>query len=51
MTGMDRYSEKERRSQRRRNHVVRDLGPVKYRPRVINNKKYFEYEDDYEIEE
>lgn len=47
MTGLNRYSEKDRRKQRRRNHIARDLRTAKYRPRVVpNKKKNYEWEED-----
>lgn len=35
MVGINKYSEKERREQRRRNHIARDLKTNKYHQRVI----------------
>jgi hypothetical protein len=48
MTGLDRYTEKERRKQRRHNHIARDLMTPKYRQRRINNKKRDTIYDDEE---
>ncbi len=35
MTGINRFDDKNKRRQRRRNHIARDLGSTKYRQRVI----------------
>lgn len=39
MVGMNRYDPKDRRRQRRRNHVAKDLGSGKYRQRVIPSRR------------
>lgn len=39
MTGMDRFSEKERRKMRRHNHIARDLRTAKFRQRRVENIK------------
>lgn len=39
MTGMNKYSDKQKRAMRRRNHIARDLRTRKYRQRVIKNKR------------
>lgn len=39
MPGMQSYDRKQRREQRRRNHVALDLGSPKYRQRVKESKK------------
>lgn len=39
MTGMDRFSDKDRRKQRRRNKYAKELEEIKYRPRVKESKK------------
>ncbi len=36
--GMNRFEDKERRKQRRHNHIARDLRTPKYKPRVIKLK-------------
>ena len=49
MTGMNKYDRKERRKQRRHNHIARDLMTPKYKPRRIPNKKKdydFDWDDD-----
>lgn len=33
--GINKYDQKERRLQRRRNHIARDLAGAKYRQRVV----------------
>lgn len=35
MVGINKYTEKERREQRRRNHIARDLKTSKYHQRVV----------------
>ncbi len=32
--GMNSYDAKQRRKMRRRNHIAKDLGTTKYRPRI-----------------
>lgn len=49
--GIDRYTDKNKRKIRRRNHVARDLYESKYRQRIRNREsKYIpkieEFEDD-----
>lgn len=48
--GMNKYDAKQRREQRRRNHIAYDLGSSKYRQRVKKEKSdkwtYKEYQDD-----
>lgn len=39
MTGMNKLSDKEKRSQRRRNHIAKDLMTPKYHQRVIERKR------------
>lgn len=58
MVGLNKFDEKNKREQRRRNHVARDLATSKYHQRIIPDKKridnadgtfYFDeryYEDD-----
>lgn len=36
---MNRFEDKERRKQRRHNHIARDLRTPKYRQRVVKDKK------------
>jgi hypothetical protein len=43
LKGMKAYTRKQRREQRRRNHVAKDLHSPKYRQRVKRNNR--EYED------
>lgn len=52
MTGLNKYSEKEKRSQRRRNHIARDLATPKYHQRVMQRKRvetehgvYFDWDE------
>jgi hypothetical protein len=40
-----RLPEKDRRKERRRNHVAHDLGSRKYQQRVIPNKKKNSFDD------
>lgn len=44
MTGLNKYSDKMKREQRRRNHVARDLRTPKYKQRVIEKRR-----KDYEV--
>ena len=37
--GMNRFPDKERREQRRHNHIARDLRTPKYRQRVVKDKR------------
>jgi hypothetical protein len=39
MSGMNKFSEKDRRRVRRRNHIARDLQEPKYHQRVVEDKK------------
>ena len=39
MSGLQRYYGKQRREQRRRNHVARDLYTPKYGPRIRESKR------------
>lgn len=39
MVGMSKLSDKEKREQRRRNHVARDLATPKYHQRIIERKR------------
>ena len=39
MSGIGKLPDKERRRQRRRNHVAKDLSDVKYHQRVVPSKK------------
>jgi hypothetical protein len=48
MPGMKSYEPKQRREQRRRNHIARDLGTPKYRQRVKKNK---DPEEDWNLED
>ena len=51
MTGLNKFDEKERRKQRRRNHIARDLALPKYHQRVIPDKRradrFYEEEIEY----
>lgn len=38
MTGLNKYDDKMKREQRRRNHIARDLRTPKYRQRVEKRK-------------
>lgn len=54
MTGINKYSEKERREQRRRNHIARDLWSGKYPQQVVPNqrkKKWLNTEDEVYFED
>lgn len=47
MTGLNKFSDKDRRRQRLHNYVARDLASPKYHQRVIPDKKRNHiYEDD-----
>lgn len=52
MTGMDRFSDKDRRKQRRRNEYAKELEEPKFRQRVnLRSKEYWDWplgEDDME---
>lgn len=37
--GMNRFEDKERRKQRRHNHIAHDLRTPKYRQRVVKDKR------------
>jgi hypothetical protein len=54
MVGMNKFSEKDRRRERRvreRNHIAHDLHSPKYHQRVVENKRTKPiYEDDEEVE-
>lgn len=39
MTGINKYDAKDRRRQRRRNHIARDLGSSKYYQRIVPGRK------------
>lgn len=39
MTGMQSFGRKEKREQRRRNHIARDLHTPKYKQRIKQGKK------------
>lgn len=39
MSGMDRFKDKDRRRQRRRNEVARELANPRYRQRVVPGKR------------
>jgi hypothetical protein len=53
--GINKYSDKDRRLQRRRNHIARDLATSKYRQQVLPDRKrkfintedevYYDYND------
>ena len=45
MTGMQSFGRKQKREQRRRNHIARDLNTPKYRQRVKESKKWKEKRD------
>ena len=52
MTGMDRFDPKERRRERRRNHIARDLKKPEFRQRVVKDKRDRKWTyRDYEKEE
>jgi hypothetical protein len=46
MTGINRYEGKDKRRERIRNHIVRDLRTSKYKQRVIPDKRKNRMEDD-----
>jgi hypothetical protein len=39
MTGLGKFDPKQRREQRRRNHIARDLRTPKYRQRVVEDHR------------
>lgn len=39
MVGLHKFTDKEKREQRRRNHVARDLATTKYHQRIMPDKK------------
>jgi hypothetical protein len=39
MTGLNKFLDKERRRQRQRNHIARDLASSKYHQRVVPDKR------------
>lgn len=45
MVGLHKFEGKEKREQRRRNHVARDLLTPKYHQRVVPDKKRIDNED------
>ncbi len=52
--GMNRFEDKERRKQRRHNHIARDLRTPKYRQRVVKDTKkdaLWPIEEEYSIED
>lgn len=50
MTGMQSFGRKEKREQRRRNHIAKDLRTPKYKERVVKmvvkEKRKFRIEED-----
>ena len=40
MSGLQKLTHKEKRAQRRRNHIARDLATHKYHQRVIDRKRH-----------
>lgn len=45
MSGLSKYDGKDKRRQRMRNHIARDLRTSKYQPRVVPDKKRIDNED------
>lgn len=45
MTGLNKFDEKTKREQRRRNHVARDLMTPKYHQRIIPSRKRTDNDD------
>jgi hypothetical protein len=45
MVGLHKFTGKEKREQRRRNHIARDLLTPKYRSRVVPDKKRVDNEN------
>lgn len=43
MVGLSKYSDKERRQQRRRNHIARDLADRKYHQRIVPSERRRKY--------
>lgn len=46
MAGLNKYDEKQKREQRRRNHIARDLLSPKYRQRIVAARKHNAYEEE-----
>lgn len=40
MTGINRFDGKDKRRERMRNHMAKDLASTKYRQRVVPNRKH-----------
>lgn len=49
MVGLNKFSDKDKRRQRMRNHIARDLRTFKYRPRVVEDKRW-KNDGDYEYD-
>lgn len=45
MVGLHKFTDKEKRAERRRNHIARDLLTPKYHQRVIPDKRRTDNED------
>lgn len=53
MTGLNKYSDKDKRRERLRNHIAKDLGSPKYHQRIVERRRYegedgevyFDYEE------
>lgn len=46
MAGLNKYSDKEKREMRRRNHIARDLRTPKFKQRIEKIKKWYDVPDD-----
>ena len=45
MTGLNKFAEKDKRRQRLRNHIAKDLHSPKYHQRVLEGRRRVEGED------
>lgn len=46
MVGLNKFDSKDKKRQRLRNHIARDLASSKYRQRVVPDRKRIESEND-----
>ena len=51
MVGINKYEGKDRRRQRLRNHVARDLRDPKFRQRVVPDKRKYRLTEEYDDDE
>jgi hypothetical protein len=48
MSGLNKFNDKDKRRQRMRNHIARDLRTPKYKPRVVEPKKRQDWQEEEE---